>query len=553
MPVEQPVILIVVDDERLRGDLCSLLRRRFEPDFQTVATPSQGVQATVQTTAPTARIAVVIAAPELDTGPGVEMLRQLGAQHPRARRVLLVRRGQWSTDHPVRRAIVLGLVDSYLFVPWGSTEQWLYQPMTEYLAAWSATQPPAFEAIRIIGEPRRARSHELRDMLSRLDVPYGFYDAASITGREQLASVAATGRDLPLVIFGSGRVLTAPTDAEILGALGFRNDVVDVSCDVAIVGSGPSGLSAAVYAASEGLRTVLMDSGVIGGQAGTSSMIRNYLGFPRGLSGVELTSRAGEQAWLFGAEILTPQEAVRLEPDGLQRIVHTANGSGVTAGTVVIATGVSWRRLPIPSIDPLLGQGVFYGTAGSEAAALAGEHVFVVGGGNSAGQAAVHLAKHAAEVTMLVRGASLSSSMSDYLIREISATANITVRPETEVVDARGTGWLEELTLASRANDRQESVPAAALFIMIGGEPRSAWLTDTLACDSHGFVLTGSDLDPGSATYFNDRPPGYLETSLPGVFAVGDVRHGSVKRVAPSVGSGAIAVQLIHEYLARQP
>jgi thioredoxin reductase (NADPH) len=245
-----------------------------------------------------------------------------------------------------------------------------------------------------------------------------------------------------------------------------------------------------------------------------------------------------------------PQQAIRLEADGLDRVIHTANGSELKAGAIVIATGVSWRRLPVPSVERLIGQGVFYGAAGSEAAALAGEPVYVVGGGNSAGQAAVHLAKHAAEVTILVRGSSLSSSMSDYLIREIDATPNITVRADTEVVDIRGECRLEELTLKSRAVGSRERATAAGLFVMIGGEPRSSWLDDSLALDPNGFVLTGSDLPPDRTAAFRDRAPGYLETSMPGVFAVGDIRHGSVKRVAPSVGSGAIAVQLVHDYLS---
>jgi thioredoxin reductase (NADPH) len=351
----------------------------------------------------------------------------------------------------------------------------------------------------------------------RVTIPYGFYDAESPEGQEHLAATDTAGRALPVVVFYSGTVLVAPSDAELLGALGFSSDVVHMSCEVAIVGGGPSGLSAAVYAASEGLRTVLVDSGLVGGQAGTSSMIRNYLGFPRGVSGTELTGRALEQAWLFGADVLTPQEAIQLDARGGDRVIRTMNGSQLTARSVVIATGVSWRRLPNPSIERLIGQGVFYGAAGSEAAALAEEPVFVVGGGNSAGQAAVHLAKHSAEVTILVRRPSLSSSMSAYLIRP------------------------------GRSRQR---VPAAGLFVMIGGEPRTAWLSDSLARDPSGFVLTGSDVASDSTAGFHGRAPAYLETSMPGVFAVGDVRHGSVKRVAPSVGSGAIAVQLIHEYFA---
>jgi thioredoxin reductase (NADPH) len=276
--------------------------------------------------------------------------------------------------------------------------------MSEHVAAWSATQPSTFEAISIIGETNHPRSCELRDTLTWAAIPFGFYAVGSAEGRERLTAADATGQELPVLVFRSGKALVAPSDAELLGGLGFSSDVVQMTCDLAIVGAGPSGLSAAVYAASEGLHTVLLDSLLVGGQASTSSLIRNYLGFPRGVSGTELTTRALEQAWLFGAEVLTPQQAIRLEADGPDHVIHTANGLALKARAVVIATGVSWGRLPVPSVERLNGQGVFYGAAGSEAAALAGEPVYVVGGGNSAGQAAVHLAKHSAEVSILVRG-----------------------------------------------------------------------------------------------------------------------------------------------------
>jgi thioredoxin reductase (NADPH) len=313
---------------------------------------------------------------------------------------------------------------------------------------------------------------------------------------------------------------------------------------VVIVGGGPSGLSAAVYAASEGLRTVLLDQGIFGGQAGTSSMIRNYLGFPRGVSGGELAARALEQAWLFGADTLTPQNAVRLEVNGRHHVVHTVDGTTVTARAVIIATGVSWRRLEVDSVEALLGAGVFYGAAGAEAEALIDEEVFVVGGGNSAGQAAVHLAQYASGVTVLIRRDSLESTMSQYLIREIAATPNISVRSQSEIVRAHGIGRLDALTVRHRQSGECVRLPARAVFIMIGGEPRTEWLVGTLERDDQGFLLTGADVAS------QQRPAMFLETSVPGVFAVGDVRHGSVKRVAPSVGSGAIAIALIHEYLS---
>ena len=388
----------------------------------------------------------------------------------------------------------MGLVDSYLFVPWGPPEPWLYGPLTETLAAWTAERPPPFEAFRVVGGSDE-RSHVLRDMFSRASIPFGFYEEGSAGAQEILAELSLDGSRLPVVQpHHSSAPLVQPTDAELLAELGFRSERVDVDCDVAIVGGGPSGLSASVYSASEGLSTVLLDEGIVGGQAGTSSMIRNYLGFPRGVSGRELTGRAMEQSWIFGTETLTPQRAAQLEVDGVHRVVHTANGSTVRARAVVIATGVSWRRLGVPAVEALLGTGVFYGAAGSEAEALAGRPVFVIGGGNSAGQAAVHLSRYASAVTVVIRRESLAETMSDYLLREIDTNPVISVRGSTEVADAHGPGRLESLTLRHRETGAKERVEAGALFVMIGGEPRTDWLADVVERDAQGYLLTGVDL-----------------------------------------------------------
>lgn len=447
-------------------------------------------------------------------------------------------------------------------------EQWLYLPMSEYLAGWSGTQVPEHPAIRIVGEQWAESSHALRDVLSRSNIPYEFHAHDSGAGRSVLESANQDGNRLPVLQFFTGVALVDPTATELVEALGFRSSVDGVSCDIAIIGAGPSGMSAAVYAGSEGLRTALVEPGVPGGQAGTSSMIRNYLGFPRGLSGAELTNRAIEQAWLLGTEIILAQEVVSLRAEGDERLITSADGGRLRAGAVVIATGVSWRRLGVQGIESLLGSGVFYGAAGSEAEAMEGKRVYVVGGGNSAGQAAIHLAKYADSTSIMIRRDSLAHTMSDYLIQEIEALPNVEVRTNTEIVDGCGRGRLEELILRDRLTGDVETVAASGLFVMIGGEPRTDWLAGTLARDDRGYLLTGADIEAfaagrargvsgkdgtdadGSAPWPLARSPGFVETSMPGVFAVGDVRHGSTKRIAPSVGAGGIAVQHAHEYLA---
>ena len=491
-------------------------------------------------------LAVVVSTVELDGDvTGVELLGGVRRAHPDARRVLLVGRGQWAS-HPVRRAMVLGEVDGYLFVPWMPREQWLHLPMAEYLADWSRTQTPEITAVTIVGRRWDDRSHSLRDILSRASVPFAFHDADSEEGRAALADMGLDGSPLPVVKFHTGEVAVDPSDITISEMLGFRTSRPGLACDVAIVGAGPAGLSAAVYAASEGLSTMIIDPSVPGGQAGTSSRIRNYLGFPRGLSGSELTNRATEQAWLFGAEFLLARHVKALHRSEDGYVLSLSDGTDVTARAVVLATGVDWRRLAVPSVEALLGAGVFYGAAGTEADALRGEPVFVIGGGNSAGQAAVHLARYAASVTILIRGESLAASMSDYLIRELEAIENVTIRAMTEVVAASGDTRLQRLTLRQRETGAEVQVDAAALFVMIGGQPYTEWLPEEVQRDAQGYLLTGVDVSAPAPA----RQPLYLETSLPGVFAVGDVRHGATRRVAPSVGSGAIAISLVHQFLA---
>jgi thioredoxin reductase (NADPH) len=385
-------------------------------------------------------------------------------------------------------------------------------------------------------------------------VPYWYYDAGSEEGRQLLREHHLDGAPLPVVLARDDSVLINPSHEDLMVKLGFATTPDLRACDVAIVGAGPAGLAAAVYAASEGLSTLVLEPDVPGGQAGTSSLIRNYLGFPHGLPGEDLTSRALNQAWLFGAEF-TSAAAEGLTVRNGRRVVH-AGGAEVEARTVVIATGVAWRRLGVRSLEALVGAGVFYGAAGAEARAMAGQDVYVIGAGNSAGQAALHLARYAATVTMVVRGADLGATMSSYLVTEIGKTDNIRVRLATEVTGGHGQCNLEALALRDRASGTTDTVPAAALFVMIGAEPRTGWLPAAIERDSQGFIRTGLRLHQAGelpAGWPLKRPPMLLETSVPGVFAAGDVRHRSIKRVASAVGEGATAIQLVHEHLRAEP
>jgi thioredoxin reductase (NADPH) len=485
---------------------------------------------------------------------GVELLGHARRLHPGAQRVLLIHWGDRSTAEPILQASALGQIDDWTAKPWGPGDEFFHQAISGFLNEWARLHRPQFEVFQVVGEQWVPRSHEIRDLLSRNSIPFGFYPVDSEEGRALLGRVGVTGERLPVVVLFDGRVLVDPSNAELAQALGIKIRPEVTTYDVTVVGAGPAGLAAAMYGASEGLATAVLEHEALGGQAGTSSMIRNYLGFPRGVSGAELAQRAYEQAWILGADFIYGPSAVGLRSMGADRVVALGDGSAATSRAVILATGVSWRRLGVPSLEALVGAGVFYGAAASEAPAVRGREVFVVGGANSAGQAAVHLARYAARVVMLVRGASLAEAMSDYLVREIQAAPNIVVRYSTEAVDGHGDGHLTALTLKDRTTGATETVPATALFILIGAEPHTDWLPESIRRDRWGFVLTGTDLLADGrppAGWPLERPPMPLETSLPGVFAVGDVRHGSTKRVASAVGEGSIAIRLIHEYLSQ--
>jgi thioredoxin reductase (NADPH) len=440
--------------------------------------------------------------------------------------------------------MALGRIDYHLTKPW-VTEMTLYPGMSEILADWASARAASFEWFRVVGGAD-TRSVALRNLLARLGLPYRAFGVDSEAGRQLLADSGADGSRLPVVLGYDGRVMIDPSKAEIMEAFGTNTHVDVERCDLAIVGAGPAGLSAAIYAASEGLETVVVEADTSGGQAGSSALIRNYPGFPHGVGGGTLMHRACEQAWLFGANMVFATEALALSIRGRDRVLELDGGREVVARAVVLATGVRWRRLGVERLEELVGAGVYYGAAASEARGLEGEHVYVVGGANSAGQAAVHMARYAERVTMLVRAKSLSSGMSAYLEQQIVSTRNIEVRLQTRIVDAEGDGRLERLVLD--AAGEPETVAASAVFLMIGGAPNTEWLDGAVVVDEHGFVLTGRDLaQHGIET--NGRPPLLLETSVPGVFAAGDVRHGSIKRVASAVGEGSIAVKAGHEYL----
>ncbi len=540
-----PVLFAVDRDPNSLAVLLSDLSRRFGNDFSVVgeSSPDDGLavlQAMAAAGTPVALLLVDDSA--------TEFLAAAHDLHPRAKRVLLVDR-DYTSASPAVQAMTLGRADYHIVRPW-SDDEMMYRAMSEYLSSWTSEQRPHFEMFRIVADKGDGRVVQLRDVMTRFSMPFAFYPSDGAEGRRLLAEAGLDASQLPVVIRYDGQVTVDPSMTDLARAIGVSVTNGVEECDVAIVGAGPAGLTAAVYAASEGLETVLFERAISGGQAGTSPLIRNYPGFPHGVSGALLMGRTCEQAWLMGAHIVWALKAVALDRRREHKVVRLADGTEVRASSVVIATGIQWRRLGVPRVEALVSAGVIYGAAVGESRAMQGQDVFIIGAGNSAGQAALHLAKHARTVTLLVRGASLDTSMSNYLVREIDATRNVVVRHRTEVVDAAGDGHLETITLADRARDTVEEVPAAALFIMIGGEPYTQWLPDEIARDEQGYLVVGRDLlkQPGVRWEY-DREPMPLETSMPGVFAAGDVRQDSIKRVASAVGDGATVVRLVHEYL----
>jgi len=549
--MSRPVVFVIDDNAGVVRALRDHLSRRFGEDFRIIGQSSvtAGLSVLRDLAASGEPVALLIAGHQLSDMPGVDFLARAHELHPLAKRVLLVER-DYSAHSPVVQAMTLGQADYHISMPW-MLEQDLYRVVSEFLAEWANGQEAEFELFRVIGRRSDPGTHELRDLLTRFNVPFRFVEADSEQGRRLLEGKGLDGSRAPVLIRHDGYTLVDPVAAQIVTAIGASASHDMEDCDVVIVGAGPAGLTAAVYAASEGLQTVVLEESVSGGQAGSSPMIRNYPGFPHGISGHELTRRTCEQAWMFGAHLVFSQPVAGLGSPRGDHVVQLTDGHQIRARAVIIATGIAWRRLGVPRLEALVGSGVFYGSAGSEAAAMEGRDVFVVGAGNSAGQAALHLARYARQVTMLVRSGSLVRSMSDYLIRQIEATANIAVRLRADVIDAHGTEHLEALTVQRRTSGGCERVPAAALFVLIGGEPRTQWLPDTIQREQ-GYIMTGQDVVRDGAhpsRWPLDRAPLPLETSVPGVFAAGDVRYRSIKRVASAVGDGATVIRLLHEYL----
>jgi thioredoxin reductase (NADPH) len=540
-----PALFVIDHDPASLDVLVSGLSRRFGKGFSVrgESSPEVALAALQELAAAEQPVALLLV-----EAAAMSTLACAQKLHPSAKRVLLVDR-DYSATSPAVQAIALGRADYHLVRPWADEES-VYRAMTEYLSSWTREQEPRFEQFRIVASESDSRVARLRDVMTRFSMSFGVYGADSETGRCLLRQAGLDSTELPVVIRYDGQVSIDPSLPDLARAIGVKitNDLG--TCDVAIVGAGPAGLTAAVYGASEGLDTVMLERDVSGGQAGTSPLIRNYPGFPHGVNGAVLMERTCEQAWLMGAHIVFAQQAVGLERRGETHVVRMSDGTALSAGAVVIATGIDWRRLGVPPLEKLVGSGVFYGAWVSESRAMQDQNVFVVGAGNSAGQAAVHLARYARAVTLVVRGDNLANSMSRYLIRAIESTPNVFVRHQTEVIDGGGDGTLESITLADRTTGAVEEAPAAALFVMIGGEPRTQWLPREIARDLEGYLVTGRDLrERSDIRWRHDREPLPLETSIPGVFAAGDVRQGSIKRVASAVGEGATVIRLVHEHI----
>jgi thioredoxin reductase (NADPH) len=543
---QRPRIVASDRDAATVSLLADELHARYGRDYDVVvAASSEDARAYLGEVTPS-DIALVVADRADD---GVALLAATRTLHPRAKRVLLI---GWNENRSAREEIVTAItrgdVDYYVAKPTAPPDERFHRAISEFLDDWWRLRGRSFEAIRVVADDRSARAHEICDLLHRHDFPYAFHGVDSDAGRAALKAAAVDPTATPIVIVDGRPPLIDPTNLEVAEALGARTRPGEGTYDVVVIGGGPAGLAAAVYAGSEGLRVALVERTSMGGQAGTSSMIRNYLGFPRGVSGAELATRAFDQAILFGTEMVYGGDVVALHADRDLRVVELADGATLTTRAVVIATGVAYRTLEAASLDAFHGVGVHFGSAMSEARALTGHDVCVVGGGNSAGQAAMHLAQFARSVTMIVRSNTLAASMSDYLVKSIERTPSIDIHFETEVVGGGGDGRLEWIDLEDRTTGTIERVAAAALFVLIGAEPRTAWLSPSVQRDAWGYIATGGHCEC-HIELGGERAPLMFETTMPGVFAVGDVRQGSIKRVASAAGEGAVCVRIIHDYL----
>ncbi|GIH91804.1 FAD-dependent oxidoreductase [Planobispora siamensis] len=553
--MDKPVIVTVDDDPGVSRSVARDLRRRYGHSYRIVRadTAAEGIESVREMRLRGDDVAAILADYRMPQMNGVEFLEQAMDLYPHARRVLLT--AYADTDAAIQAINVVDL-DHYMLKPWDPPEEKFYPVLDAQLDAWQRADRRPVDELRVVGARWSSRSYEIRDFLARNQVPYRWLLDEDPQGAQLVAAANVDGdagpAALPLVVTAEGAVLTAPTTAELAGAVGLSTSPATDFYDLIVIGGGPGGLGAAVYGASEGLRTVLVEKHASGGQAGQSSRIENYLGFPDGVSGAQLADRARRQALKFGAELLTARTVTSLEVRGQARVVGFADGSSIAAHTVILATGVSYRRLNTPGLDDFIGRGVYYGAAVTEAPNCRDSEVYIVGAANSAGQGAVYLSGYASRVHLIVRSDGLERSMSHYLIEQIARIPNIEVHTETEVVGAGGVDHLETLTLKGPEGER--TAEAEWLFVFIGAEPMTDWLGDTIERDGRGFVLTGPDLTAAENRPRNwplRREPYHLETNVPGVFAAGDVRADSIKRVASAVGEGAMAVALVHRYLEK--
>ncbi len=545
----RPSILTIDDDIGVSRAVARDLRRRYGDSYRIVRAESgeQALEALRELKLRGDTVAMLLADYRMPRMNGLEFLEAAMDLFPQARRLLLT---AYADTGAAIEAINVVDLDYYLLKPWDPPEEKLYPVIDAQLEAWSAADQLPVTDTKVVGHRWSARSSEVREFLARNQVPYRWYASESPEGIRLLEAAGADARNLPLVVTADGTAMIAPSDGELAQHVGLATTPAEEFYDLVVIGGGPAGLGSAVYGASEGLRTVLIERSATGGQAGQSSRIENYLGFPDGVSGAQLTDRARRQAVKFGAELITTRNVVGLEVNGSARTVRFADGGSVDAHSVILATGVAYRLHGAPGCDRFTGRGVYYGSALTEAANCAEHDVYIVGGANSAGQSAVYLSRHAKSVTILVRGKSLEDSMSYYLIQQIAAIDNITVRTGTEVVEAGGDEHLERLTLRDNATGATDTVDASWLFVFIGAAPCTEWLDGVVVRDQRGFVLAGPDLsDTAPQRWTLERAPFHLETSVPGVFVAGDARAESAKRVASAVGEGAMAVMFVHQYL----
>jgi thioredoxin reductase (NADPH) len=549
----KPVILTLDDDPVVLRTVTRDLRNRYGEDYRIIRadagkTALEALRELKQRNEPVALFLIDQRMPEMN---GVEFLAEAMRIYPDAKRTLLT---AYADTEAAIHAINTAAVHHYLLKPWDPPEEKLYPVLDDLLQDWQGNYRPPFEGIRIVGHRWSPEAHQLKDFLARNHIPYQYFDIELESGAQAILDQFGLERSaLPIAIMTNGEVLQHPTPSLVAEKSGLKTQATLPFYDLVIVGGGPAGLAAAVYGASEGLRTVMIEREAPGGQAGTSSRIENYLGFPSGLSGADLARRASAQAKRFGVEILSPQEAVDLRIEGPYRIVKLADGSEISCHALVIAAGLSYRKLDIPGIDVLTGAGIYYGASVTEVTSCRNQPAYIVGAGNSAGQAAIYLSGYASKVVLVVRGESLGSKMSSYLVERIETMSNIEVILESGVSAVSGSDHLESLTIRSFRTNAEETLPASGLFIFIGAIPCTGWLKGVVRLDDYGFVMTGPRLMENGKRpqgWSPDRDPFLLETSVPGVFAVGDVRSNSVKRVASAVGEGSIAVQFVHQYLS---